>query len=101
MGRERTANGAITDFEREGFLSTVANFPISGDENPTMTAWIKLVGTTPQTSVVGRGINSPSQKWIFDYQGASVRTEINSKRSSKGNLTIDTWYHIATVWDKK
>ena len=99
-GQDGTANGAITGFDREDYLSTVTNFSISGDASRTMTAWIKLIATTPQTSVVGGGINSPGEKWTFGHQGNGVRTEINSKGSKKGTLIVDTWHHIATVWDK-
>lgn len=100
MGADGTANGAITGFDREDYLSTVTNFSISGDVSRTMTAWIKLIATTPQTSVVGGGVNAPGEKWTFGHQGNGVRTEINSKGAKRGTLIIDTWHHIATVWDK-
>mgnify|MGYP003643441541 CR=1 FL=1 len=100
MGQNGTANGAITGFDRADFLSTVANFPISGDENRTMTAWIKLIALTPQTTVVGGGENSPGKKWTFGHQGSKVRAEINGKGMGVGTLEIDVWSHIAVVWDK-
>lgn len=99
-GHDGTVNGAISGFDREDYLSTVTNFSISGDVSRTMTAWIKLIATTPQTSVVGGGINESGQKWTFGHQGNGVRTEINGKGAKRGTLTIDTWHHIATVWDK-
>jgi len=99
-GQDGTANGAITGFDREDFLSTVSNFPISGDASRTMTAWIKLIALTPQTTVVGGGENSPGKKWTFGHQGAKVRAEINGKGMGVGTLEVGTWAHIAVVWDK-
>lgn len=65
-----------------------------------MTAWIKLIALTPQTTVVGGGENSPGKKWTFGHQGAKVRTEINGKGMGVGTLELDVWSHIAVVWDK-
>ncbi|OAD46516.1 LamG-like jellyroll fold domain-containing protein [Polaribacter atrinae] len=100
VGQDGTANGAITGFDRADFLSTVANFPISGDASRTMTAWIKLIALTPQTTVVGGGENSPGKKWTFGHQGSKVRAEINGKGMGVGTLELDVWSHIAVVWDK-
>ncbi|WP_172824367.1 LamG-like jellyroll fold domain-containing protein [Polaribacter sp. KT25b] len=100
MGQDGTANGAITGFDRGDLLSTVTNFPISGDASRTMTAWIKLIALTPQTAVVGGGENSPGKKWTFGHQGAKVRAEINGKGMGVGTLEVDVWHHIAVVWDK-
>jgi hypothetical protein len=100
MGQDGTANGAITGFDREDFLSTVSDFSISGDQNRTMTAWIKLIATTPQTAVVGLGENVGGKKWTFGHQGVKVRAEINGKGLGVGTMTVDTWHHIAVVWDK-
>ncbi|WP_343329232.1 LamG-like jellyroll fold domain-containing protein [Polaribacter staleyi] len=99
-GQDGTVNGAISGFDREDFLSTVSNFPISGDASRTMTAWIKLIASTPQTAVVGLGENVKGKKWTFGHQGIKVRTEINGKGVGLGAMTIDTWHHIAVVWDK-
>lgn len=99
-GQDGTANGAITGFDREDILSTVSDFSISGDQNRTMTAWIKLIASTPQTAVVGLGENVTGKKWTFGHQGIKVRAEINGKGVGVGAMTIDTWHHIAVVWDK-
>jgi hypothetical protein len=100
MGQDGTANGAITGFDRADFLSTVTNFPISGDASRTMTAWIKLIELTPQTSVVGGGENLTGKKWTFGHQGAKVRAEINGKGMGVGTLEVGVWSHIAVVWDQ-
>jgi hypothetical protein len=99
-GQDGTANGAITGFDRADFLSTVTDFSISADQNRTMTAWIKLIASTPQTAVVGLGENVGGKKWTFGHQGVKVRTEINGKGMGVGTMTIDTWHHIAVVWDQ-
>ena len=65
-----------------------------------MTAWIKLIALTPQTTVVGGGENLPGKKWTFGHQGVKVRAEINGKGLGVGTLEIDVWHHIAVVWDK-
>lgn len=100
-GQDGTINGAISAFGLNDYLESASDFSISGAENRTMMAWIKLPETAPQTAIVGLGTNETGKKWTFGPQNArKIRIEINGKGYQISTaLAIDTWSHVAVTFD--
>ncbi|WP_372756142.1 LamG-like jellyroll fold domain-containing protein [Mariniflexile sp.] len=101
-GQDGTTNGAVSGFSASDILETAINFEIDGNESRTMAAWIKVTTlSNGGLAVVGLGSAATGARWTFGTQGDKARIEIQGSgfNAVASPLTVDTWYHIAVVFD--
>ena len=103
-GQDGTENGAVSGFGAANFLQTATNFDISGNTSRSMTAWVKVSNTVSGgTAILGTGIrNSAGERWSFLIDPAArPRVEIQGQgfNNDPNTVEIDTWAHVAVVWD--
>ncbi|MDO7172381.1 LamG-like jellyroll fold domain-containing protein [Mariniflexile sp. AS56] len=101
-GQDGVTNGAVTGFTAADYLETATDFSISGNASRTMAAWIKLTSIVGSgQAIVGLGEAVNFKRWTFQAQGVKLRIEIQGKgfNVSSPDLVVDTWYHVAVVFD--
>lgn len=104
-GHNGISNGAVSGFAAADFLSTSGNFiPLEGDQDRTITAWIKTTEGGNQ-SVAGLGnYEANFQKFTFGGAGANGGADSRNRGEVQGNgvsgAFIDTgnWEHIAVTY---
>ncbi|MCB4807876.1 T9SS type A sorting domain-containing protein [Tamlana sp. 62-3] len=101
-GQDGTANGAVTGFASQDFLSTASNFEIDGSEPRTMAAWINA-NSLPGSgqAIVGLGEQSQYKRWTYGTLGVRSRIEINGKGFNvpSPDFVTGVWYHVAVTFD--